>query len=224
MKTLVIAPHPDDELLGCGGTLLRRIAEGGTVGWLLMTAISEDAGWLPEKVAERAKEIECIQQGLGIHANHFFSLGFPAAKLDRIPMETLVSQVGDIFKKFQPQEILLPFPGDVHSDHRITFEAACACVKWFRYPSVKRVLAYETPSETDFGIDPRNSGFKPNFYVDISGFIELKIKLMAIYKSEMEDFPFPRSEKALKALAITRGSQAGLKEAESFMLLNQIES
>jgi LmbE family N-acetylglucosaminyl deacetylase len=84
-------------------------------------------------------------------------------------MSILVGKISEIFPDFQPDEVLLPYPGDVHSDHRVTFEAASACTKWFRYPSVKRVLAYETPSETDFGIDPRDSGFKPNVFVYIGG-------------------------------------------------------
>jgi LmbE family N-acetylglucosaminyl deacetylase len=221
MKTLVIAPHPDDELLGCGGTLLRRAAEGGTIGWLLMTAITEEAGWQPEKVAQRSREIKQVREGLGLHSEHFFPLAFPTAELDSIPMSTLVSRISDVFKQFQPEEVLLPYPGDVHSDHRITFEAACACTKWFRYPSVRRVLAYETPSETDFGIDPRDSGFKPNVFVDISQFIDRKLELMAIYESEMGEFPFPRSEKALRGLAQVRGSQAGFEAAEAFMLIRE---
>ena len=221
MKTLVIAPHPDDELLGCGGTLLRRVAEGGTTGWLLMTAITAEAGWQPEKVARRASEIQRIREGLEVHSEDFFPLAFSTAELDSIPMSSIVSRISDVFKQFEPEEVLLPYPGDVHSDHRITFEAACACTKWFRYPSVRRVLVYETPSETDFGIDPRDSGFKPNVFVDISQFIDRKLELMAIYESEMGEFPFPRSEKALRALAQARGSQAGFEAAEAFMLIRE---
>lgn len=221
MKTLVIGPHPDDELLGCGGTLLRRAAEGRTIGWLLMTAITEEAGWQPIKVAQRVNEIEHVREGLGVHSGHFFSLSFPTAGLDRIPMSTLVSQISDVFKQFEPEEVLLPYPGDIHSDHRITFEVASACTKWFRYPSVLRVLAYETPSETDFGIDPRDSGFRPNVFVDISQFVDRKLELMSIYQSEMGEFPFSRSEKALRALAHVRGSQSGFEAAEAFVLLRQ---
>lgn len=221
MKTLVIAPHPDDELLGCGGTLLRRAAEGGTIGWLLMTAITEEAGWQPEKVTQRASEIQRIREGLEVHSEDFFALGFPTAELDSIPMSSIVSRISDVFKQFEPEEVLLPYPGDVHSDHRITFEAACACTKWFRYPSVCRVLVYETPSETDFGIDPRDSGFKPNVFVDISQFIDRKLELMAIYESEMGEYPFPRSGQALRALAQVRGSQAGFEAAEAFMLIRE---
>ena len=221
MKTLVIAPHPDDELLGCGGTLLRRVAEGGSVGWLLMTAITEEAGWQREKVAQRASEIQQVREGLGVHSEHFFPLDFPTAELDSIPMSSLISRISNVFKQFEPEEVLLPYPGDVHSDHRITFEAACACTKWFRYSSVRRVLVYETPSETDFGIDPRDSGFRPNVFVDISQYIDRKLELMAIYESEMGEFPFPRSETALRALAQARGSQAGFEAAEAFMLLRE---
>lgn len=221
MKTLVIAPHPDDELLGCGGTILRRVAEGGSIGWLLMTAITEEAGWQPEKVAQRASEIQRVREGLGVHSEHFFPLGFPTADLDRIPMSTLVSRISDVFKQFQPEEVLMPYTGDVHSDHRITFGAVYACTKWFRYPRVRRVLVYETPSETDFGIDPRDSGFRPNIFVDISQHIDRKLELMAIYESEMGEFPFPRSEKALRALAQVRGSQAGFEAAEAFMLIRE---
>ena len=221
MKTLIVAPHPDDELLGCGGTLLRRVAEGGTVAWLLMTAITEDTGWSAERIQQRAAEIDRVRKGLQVAPHHLYALGFPTAELDRIPMSILVGKISEVFADFQPDEVLLPYPGDVHSDHRVTFEAASACTKWFRYPSVKRVLAYETPSETDFGINPRDSGFKPNVFVDIGGQLEQKLELMKIYASEMGEFPFPRSEKALKTLAQRRGSQAGYEAAEAFMLLRE---
>lgn len=221
MKTLVVAPHPDDELLGCGGTLLRRVADGGTVAWLLMTAITEEAGWTVERIQQRTGEIDRVCEGLQVGPCHFYALGFPSAELDRIPMSVLVKRISEAFSDFQPDEVLLPYPGDVHSDHRVTFEAASACTKWFRYPSVKRVLAYETPSETDFGIDPRDSGFKPNVFVDIDVQLERKIELMKIYSSEMGEFPFPRSEGALRALAQLRGSQAGYEAAEAFSLLVQ---
>lgn len=219
MKTLVVAPHPDDELLGCGGTLLRRVAEGGTVAWLLMTAITEEAGWTVERIQQRAVEIDGVRKGLQIAPHHLYALGLPTAELDRIPMGLLVKQISKVFNDFQPDEVLLPYPGDVHSDHRVTFEATATCTKWFRYPSVKRVLAYETLSETDFAIDPRDSQFKPNVFVDVGEQIERKIELMKIYESEMSDYPFPRSEKALEALARLRGSQAGYDAAEAFMLL-----
>ena len=221
MKTLIIAPHPDDELLGCGGTLLRRTAEGGTVAWLLITAFTKEGGWSADRIAKRSSEIKEVREGLGIAKEHFYHLGFPTTHLDRVPMNTLVSRVSSVLDEFKPDEVLLPYPGDVHSDHRIVFEAASACTKWFRHPCVKSVVVYETPSETDFGIDPRYSGFKPNVFVDISIQLDLKIELMRIYGSEMGEFPFPRSERTLRALAHLRGSQAGFKAAEALSLLVQ---
>ena len=221
MKTLIVAPHPDDELLGCGGTLIRRVDEGGTVAWLLMTAITIEAGWAAERIQQRCEEIKRVCGGLQVAPRHLYALGFPTAELDLIPMNILVGKISEVFADFEPDEVLLPYPGDAHSDHRVTFEAASACTKWFRYPSVKRVLAYETPSETDFGIDPRHTGFKANVFVDIGGQFERKIELIKIYESEVGEFPFPRSEKALRALAHLRGSQAGFEAAEAFSLLVQ---
>ena len=221
MKTIIVTPHPDDELLGCGGTLLRRVAEGGTVAWLLMTAMTQEKGWPEAKIQQRVAEVERVREGLNVAHRHLYALDFPTAELDFIPMNLLVNKISKVFSDFQPDEVLLPYSGDVHSDHRMTFEAASACTKWFRYPSVKRVMAYETPSETDHAIDPRDTGFKPNVFVDIRDFIDRKIELMRIYQSEMGEFPFPRSEMALRSLAQWRGSQAGFDAAEAFSLLVQ---
>ncbi len=220
MRTLVIAPHPDDELLGCGGTLLRRRAEGGTVGWLLMTSITADGGWSAEQTRQRAFQIERVREGLSIAPENLYQLGFNPADLDKIPMNILVPRLADVFNDFQPEEVFLPHPGDAHSDHRITFEAACACTKWFRYPSVKRVLTYETLSETDSGLD-QSRCFHPTSFVDICEYLERKIELMGIYESEIGIFPFPRSELAMESLARLRGAQAGFMAAEAFVVLKE---
>lgn len=221
MKTLVIAPHPDDELLGCGGTLLRRKSESVTLGWVIITKISEDYGWSTENVRERKNEIEQVRKRLGIQLEHLFQLGFATTRLDTFPMKDLINKVSEVFQSFQPEEVLLPHQGDVHSDHRITFEAVSACTKWFRYPSVKRVLAYETLSETEFSLDPSKT-FHPNVFVDISDYIEQKLELLRIYGSELREAPFPRSEKAVGALAQFRGCNSGFEYAEGFELLREI--
>jgi len=108
----------------------------------------------------------------------------------------------------------------VHTDHRAVFDAAAACTKWFRYPSVKRVLAYETLSETDFGLGTE-LGFRPNVFVDISPFLERKLQAMDIYASEIAPFPFPRSQDALRALARVHGTSSGYHAAEAFQLLRE---
>ena len=218
MKILVIAPHPDDELLGCGGALLRRKSEGAILGWVIMTKISEDTGWSKNSVQERENEIEQVRKGLGVQPEHLFQLGFPTTKLDTFPMGELIAKISEEFQSFQPEEVLVPYQGDVHSDHQITFKAVAACIKWFRYSSVRRVLAYETLSETEFGLDPQSS-FQPNVFVDITNFMERKLELLRIYQSEIDEFPFPRSEKAIKALAQFRGCNSGFEYAEGFKLL-----
>jgi LmbE family N-acetylglucosaminyl deacetylase len=223
MKTLVVAPHPDDELLGCGGTLLRRVAEGSTVAWLLMTAVTEEIGWSAERIEEREYEIDQVRQRLHIAPQHLYALGFPAAELDRLPMSTLVGHISQVFNSFAPDEVFLPHPGDVHSDHRITYKAASACTKWFRHPSIKRILTYETLSETEFNINPALGVFQPNLFVNISKYLEAKISLLKIYHSELEAHPFPRNLDAVRALSLLRGSQMGAQAAEAFQVMREFE-
>ena len=221
MKTMVIAPHPDDELLGCGGTLLKRHSQGQEIGWVVMTEMKEEFGWRKSAISERSSEIELVRKGLNIKQKNFYQLRFATSQLDIIPKQNLISSISKIFKEFMPEEIFLPYPGDAHSDHRVTFEVASACTKWFRFNNIKRVLVYETISETDFGIDPTNLTFNPNFFVDISNFIDTKTKLLNLYKSEIGSFPFPRSIETVYSLSKVRGSQSGFRAAEAFMLLNE---
>ena len=223
MKTLVVAPHPDDELLGCGGTLLKRSAEGGSTAWLLMTSMNTDLGWTQSDISRRESEIERVRHGLNISDSHLFKLDLPAANLDKVPKSEIIKRLSHIFQDFQPQEILLPHPGDIHSDHVITFESASACTKWFRYPSIKRILTYETISETDFGFNFISPTFKPNLFVDISNYLDRKVDLLRIYESEISTHPFPRNIEAIKAQALLRGVQRGTQACEAFQILRQFE-
>jgi LmbE family N-acetylglucosaminyl deacetylase len=218
MKTIVIAPHPDDEILGAGGTLLRRKSEGGSVAWLIGTEISTAAGWSDEKVARREREIERGRSVIGF--DEVFQLGFPTTQLDRFPMGEIVAAISKIFQTFQPNEVLVPHYSDVHTDHRVLFTAVASCTKWFRYPSVTRVLAYETLSETDFSIG-HEAVFRPNVFVDIAPYMEKKIEAIDIYTSELGEFPFPRSHEAIRALAKVRGAASGFMAAEAFELLRE---
>ena len=217
-RTLVVAPHPDDEVLGCGGTLLRRKAEGGKIGWLIVTGISEAAGWPAERVRLRDEEIGKVGTAFGF--DEVFNLRLPTTHLDEIPTSDLVSAISSVFKAFEPDEVLVPHRGDIHSDHRATFDAVAACSKWFRYPSVRRVMAYETVSETEFGMES-GSGFRANVYVEIGAYLEKKLEIMQIYRSEIAEFPFPRSVRTVRALAEWRGSNAGWPAAEAFELLRE---
>lgn len=219
-KVLVVAPHPDDETLGCGGTLLKHKSQGDEIVWLIITDISEEEGFTAEKVAARNQEIQLATKVYKY--NEVYNLSFPTTKLDAFPLGQIIEKVSAVMRKENPDIIYLPYRGDVHSDHKIVFDAVISCTKWFRYPSVKRVLCYETLSETDFGINPDNNGFRPNVFVKIEDYIEEKIKIIKIYESELGCFPFPRSEQAIRALAMLRGAASGCKAAEAFMLLKEI--
>ena len=218
MRTLVVAPHPDDEILGCGGTLLRRKAEGGTLAWLIVSGMTEGEGWSLQQIRQRDEEIAKVASMVGF--DEVFNLRLPPARLDELPKGSLVSAFSAVFKSFAPEEVLVPHRGDVHSDHRVTYEAVAACAKWFRYPSVRRVLAYEAVSETEFGLS-RETAFQPNFFVDIGVYLERKLEIMTVYDSELGEFPFPRSLRAIRALAEYRGSSAGFIAAEAFELLRE---
>ena len=219
MRTIVIAPHPDDEVLGVGGTLMRRKAEGEKMAWLIVTGITTETGWSDEKIRQRADEIKRVTELIGFDS--VFELNFPTTQLDQVPMSDLIAAISNVFKMFEPEEVFVPHPSDVHTDHRIVFDAVASCTKWFRYPSVRRVLAYETLSETDFGLGT-NQTFRPNVFVNIEPYLADKLRVMDIYELEIGEFPFPRSYEAIRALATLRGVASGFKAAEAFELLREI--
>ena len=222
MKILVIAPHPDDELLGVGGTLLKKKDEGNEIGWLIMSKMYEKFGWDRNKIITRKDEIKNVRMGLGISENNLFELDFPTTKLDEYPVSEIVTEVSKIFKEFKPEILFIPHYGDIHSDHRVTFDIVSSCTKWFRHKTIKYIYCYETISETDYNLNPTKH-FAPNYFVDISNYINQKIDLCSIYHSEISSAPFPRSFDVIKALSIYRGSQSGFKFAEAFTLLKGIE-
>lgn len=216
---LVIAPHPDDETLGCGGTLLRHRASGDETHWLVVTRL-DAKHHSPEQVQRRQLEIQAVAAAYGFSSTT--QLGFETTRLDRVGLAEIVSCIGEVVAAIRLEVIYVPFPGDAHSDHRVVFQAATAAAKWFRYPSVRRVLACEIPSETDFGLAPDGLSFKPNSYVDIGPWLDGKLNIMRHYAGEMAPHPFPRSEAAIRALATFRGAQCGADAAEAFMILKEI--
>ena len=214
---LVITPHPDDETLGCGGTLLVLKNKGYQINWLIITDILEEFGFSKEKIQSRNKEIDTVSQRYGFV--NVIRIGIPTSKVDEISKGELVGKISNTFNEIKPNIIFVPFYNDVHTDHKAIAEATISCTKWFRYPYVEKVLYYETLSETDFNIDSTASRFNPNVYIDISEYLDEKLSIMKIYESEMNEFPFPRSEKAIRSLAYIRGAQCGAEAAEAFELL-----
>jgi len=217
---LVVAPHPDDETLGCGGTILRHIAGGDAVHWLIVTDMSVGHGFSDTQASRRQAQIQKVAAAFGFAGVH--NLGLPPAKLDTLPMSDLVAVIGEIVKKISPAVVYLPFRGDVHTDHAAVFDAVASCSKWFRYPSIKRLLCYETLSETEFGLNAEGVKFAPNSFVNIAPYLGKKIEIAQIYEEEMGEFPFPRSAEAIRALAQVRGAACGCHAAESFMILKEI--
>lgn len=216
-RHLVVTPHPDDETLGCGGSILRAIASGEEVFWLIVTAISESRDLSNELVVQRNSEIQAVAEAYGI--SETVRLNFPTCTLDSVPMSDIVSLISSNVARLKPTDVYLPFRRDAHSDHKVVFDAGSAATKWFRYPSIMRIFVYETPSETDFDLAPDSFGFRPNIFFDISDFIQRKIEIAQIYKGELSAHPFPRSSEGIRALATLRGAASGFKAAEAFMLL-----
>lgn len=219
-KVLVVAPHPDDETLGCGGTLLKHHDQGDEIHLLIVTHMFEEQGFSKFQIKKRDQEVKKVSNQYEFHSVHH--LKYPTSELEMIKLGLLIGDISKVVKKVQPEVIYVPYPGDVHTDHGIVFNATIACTKSFRYPFVKKVLAYETLSETDFGINPDHNGFRPNLFVDISKYLDKKVEIMKVFESEISDFPFPRSEKAIRSLAAVRGAACGAQAAESFMILREI--
>lgn len=221
MTVLHISPHADDETLGCGGSLLHHADQGDNVHWLIVTDLTAEGGHTLQAVDRREDEIRAVADAYRLTRVH--RLHLPDSALDRHPLRDIVDGIGAVVREVEPAVVYVPHAADVHSDHRIVFDATIPCTKWFRYGSVRRVLAYETLSETNFGLDPDRATFRPNVYQDIDRYIDRKLAILRLYaRSEIGTHPFPRSEEAVRALALLRGSEAGRTAAEAFMLLREI--
>lgn len=216
---LIVAPHADDETLGCGGTILRYAHSGATIHWLLVTSMAEHFGYTKNQVQKRLEEISLVSQKYRFAQVH--QLNFKPAALDQMPKGELIDAISKVVNQVKPDEVFTVFRNDAHSDHEAVYDAVMAATKTFRYPFIKRVLAYETISETDFGMKPEDGGFRPNVFVNISDYLESKLTILEMFESEVGEFPFPRSRIALEALARVRGAQCNHFAAEAFMLVKE---
>lgn len=219
MKTiLVISPHPDDEALGCGGTLFKHVQAGDSIHWLIMTAM-DSRKYDQSQREKRESEIEQVTKLMGFSS--VSKAGFNTTTLDQIANNKLIDAISPVILGVKPDILYLPFWGDIHSDHYHTFEAASACTKSFRYPFVKKIRVYEILSETNFAIRPDRQ-FSPNLWIDISACLDKKLSLLTIYQSELGQHPFPRSLEGVRAQALLHGSVAGCLAAEAFMSLKEV--
>ncbi|HBI6224289.1 TPA: PIG-L family deacetylase [Clostridium perfringens] len=220
MKVLVIAPHPDDEILGVGGTIKKRSKKGDEVYVCIVTK-----GYKPlfdEEVIQMGREeAKIADKMLGVKETFF--LDFPAVMLETIPRYEFNEKISEIVQKIQPDEIYIPHRGDMQIDHQMVVDAAMVAVRPKYKHKIKRVYAYETLSETGWNIPNQQNEFIPNVYEDITETLKDKLESMRIFKSQLGEFPEARSIGALDALAKYRGAIVGVKAAEAFILIREIK-
>jgi len=215
-RLLVIAPHPDDEVLGTAGT----IASFARKGWEVTVGII--AAHMPPLYTEETHQrtVEEARQShrlLGVKESIF--LDNPAVLLGKLDVPEFNGMVFNIVRNVAPDVLLMPFP-DRHIDHRQVFDACMVAARPVGVGlDIKICAAYETISETHWNAPHVEPNFTPNWCVDISDFIELKLDAMKCYESQLQTFPQSRSLEALKALALFRGSQAGMGYAEAYHIL-----
>lgn len=218
-KVLFVAVHPDDETLGCGGTILKHRDAGDEIYWMILTSILTDHPnhYSEESVKKRNERIKEISKAYNFTKT--FDLKFPTIYLHTIELGDIISKVSEVIKNVEPETIYMMFANDVHSDHRVAFNAVYSCTKSFRYPFIRRILMQEALSETEFALATQSNIFVPNVYEDITPYIDRKLEIMSMYSTEVMQEPYPRSLSSIKALARVRGSRAGVMYAEAFQLL-----
>lgn len=214
---LVIAPHPDDEVLGCGGTIAKHKKQEDKI-YLCVITKAYTPNWSEKFIKDRLKEVEKANKILGVEKTYF--LDFPTVKLDTIPQKELNNAIHKVITKVKPDIMYIPHKGDLNKDHRLIFEASLVAIRPINKHRIKKVLSYETLSETEWGqsIYP----FVPNVYIDISKSLNKKLEAMKVYKNQIKKYPHPRSLKIIEVLAEKRGSEVNLKFAEAFILIKEI--
>lgn len=220
MKVLVIAPHPDDEILGVGGTIAKRVANGDSVYVCIVTK-----GCAPlfteefiEQGRREAKEAHCL---LGVKETIF--LDFPAVMLETVPRHELNAGISDMIQRIKPDEVYLPHRGDMQIDHQMVADAAMVALRPKYEHVIKRIYTYETLSETGWNIPNVANEFTPTVYEDITDTLEKKVEAMKMFQSQLAEFPNARSIGAIEALARYRGATVNVCAAEAFQLIREIK-
>ncbi len=192
-NVLVVAPHPDDEVFGVGGTVLRHLADGDAV-YVVICTRGEASRFGAEQVERVQTEARKVHAFLGVTGSHFLDL--PAARLDDLPGADINAALEAVFQTVKPDTIYVPHAGDLHRDHQIIFQAAMVCSRPVgdHYPS--RILTYETVSETDWYAAPTTAAFVPNVFVDITSYVDKKLEACAMYSSQIQPVPHQRSTEA----------------------------
>lgn len=219
MRILVVSPHPDDETLGAGGTLLKMKKKGHQIFWLNVTDMKEEDGWNRNSVSHRQEQIERVKEFYDFDG--FYNLSLAPTKLSDMEEGQIIKKIKKVLEEIKPEWLMLPGPYDAHSDHRVVYNSCMACAKAFRAPYIKRITTMEILSETEHGFQKER--FEPNFFIDITNELKNKLEAMKIYDTEIEEVPFPRNLENIKALAAVRGGTCLSTYAEAFCIIRQIE-
>lgn len=216
-KIIVIAPHPDDEIIGCGATMARHIAEGNEVYVIVATNAANGAPELYTSGQIESVRNEALTAHKSLGVKQTFFLDFPAPALNGFPEYKISMGLSELFNQIKPSVLYLPFPGDIHQDHKAIYRSSLVAARPRGNYTVKEIYCYETLSETEWA-PYHEQNFYPNFFVDVSDFFDKKIEAMKQFKSQLKEFPDPRSIDTFEALAKYRGATIGVKYAESFIV------
>lgn len=212
MNILIIAAHPDDEVIGMGGTI-KKLTKNKNVVNLCVVSEGSTAQYDDPRMIQVRKNA-CLKCGKLLGISNFDFLEFPDMRLDSVPHVEINKKLEKIIKKYKPRIVYTTPPNDLNKDHLRVFESTLVVTRP-KSSNVKKVMCYELPG-------PVRKPFEPTIYEDIESEFSIKLKAFGNYKSEIEKFPHPRSLKALEALAAYRGVQSGLKKAEAFQLIKSV--
>lgn len=222
-KILIVAAHPDDELLGCGGTIIEHIKKRDKVGIVIVSEGISSRGGLKKINEKKIKKLHSISKkissSLKLTFIKFFK--FPDNQLDEVNQLYIVKKIEEVIKKFKPDVVYTHHHSDLNIDHKIVNNATIVACRPFPKQTVKKILTFEIPSSSNW-IDNSNDLFAPNYYVDITNSLKKKLSLLKLYKDEMRPWPHARSIKAIENLSLYRGSSIGIKAAEAFHLVRSV--
>lgn len=221
---LIIAPHADDEILGCGATMAKEIARGNNVYVLVCTNAHIGAPELFSEEIIKQVRSEALSSHAMLGVKETIFLEFPAPALDQYPRYIIANKIAEIIRKYYVDTVYIPHWGDCHKDHEVIHDCAMVACRPLSGSSVKRVYSYETLSETEWGEPSPSFVFIPTRYVTFTKEqFDIKLRAMAEFKSQLRDFPSSRSLEAIEALAKFRGATVSSERAEAFMTLREID-
>ena len=222
---LVLVAHPDDEVLGCGGTIARLTLEGHEVYVAILgegiTSRYDKREQADQKVLEefqaRSRQVAKL-----LGAKELFLYGFPDNRFDTVPLLDIVKTIENLINRLQPKVVYTHHGGDLNIDHVITHRAVMTATRPVKTCPTKEIYAFEVPSSSEWAFGQFKPSFQPNVFVDISVTLETKLQAMQMYESETRPFPHPRSTVTLQTLAKRWGSLVGLEAVEAFELIRSI--